>query len=111
MSAFFIDQISAPLRGAARPGKAGAFSTLRIAARCCAPRRGFRPVLLIPRDRFREAGGERCLRREAEALARARHVEPAPRLAVRLRRIPYELAGESGRARDRGREVRDRDLL
>src|ERR1044071_6203339 len=68
-------------------------------------------VFEVPRDGAFDAVGERGLRLEAEPLARAADVELPARLAVGLRRIPRETAGESGRLGDHRGELADRDLV
>src|SRR6185436_6773909 len=63
-----------------------------------------------PLDRFAQPLIERSRRGEAELAARARDVEAAPRLPVRARRVPHDLAVVSGVAANGLGQVADRDL-
>ena len=65
----------------------------------------------VPGDRALDALAELCAAAEAEELLGPLDVEPAPRLAVRLRVVPDDLAGVAGRLGDHGRELADRDLV
>src|SRR4051794_22581706 len=69
---------------------------------------GVRP---IPIDRLRQAGGERRAGAEPELVRGALDVEHPPRLAVRFRRVPHDLAFETCGLPDEHRQVVDRDLL
>src|SRR5687768_17827347 len=64
-----------------------------------------------PRNRLTQTLIHRRTRAESEELRGAAGVEHAPRLAVRLGRVPYDLAAESGLARDDPREIADQHFL
>src|SRR5204863_10033649 len=85
-----------------------------IASATSAPARPLRRMngaRAVPGDRAREAVSERRARVEAETLLRAGGVELAPWLAVRLGRVPDELAVVPGELRDQLGEVADANLL
>src|SRR2546423_12506664 len=76
------------------------------------PRRGrFALSCPVPLDRTCQAVSKARRRAKAEQLLGARHVELAPRLAVRLRRVPRDLAVVAGQLGDHLRELPNRDLL
>src|SRR4051794_35765362 len=64
----------------------------------------------IPGDRLLEPLTQRRASTEAEELLRACRVELSPRLAVRHRRVPHQLAVESRQLRDQLRQLADRRL-
>src|SRR5439155_3857081 len=66
-----------------------------------------RSVSAVPLDRSLEALAQRGARAEAEQLLGARRVETPPRLAVRLRRVPDDLAVEADELRDELRGLAD----
>src|SRR6185436_15180242 len=68
-------------------------------------------MFFVPGNRRRDAAIEWGARLEAEALTRARHVELAARLAVRLARVPYELPVKAAGTRDDLREISNRHLV
>src|SRR4051812_34818389 len=74
-------------------------------------RRGCDRVVAIPGHGALETFAQRCLRLEAEQLARAGCVDASPRLAVRHRRVPGDLPPEADDVGDELRELADRDLL
>src|SRR4051812_36378892 len=71
------------------------------------PSQGCWTVLLPPFDRSLQAFFEGCLRCETERVKRARGVEHAPRLAVRLSRVPAHRASEADQPPDCLRQVTD----
>jgi len=67
-------------------------------------------VLAVPRDRALEPFAQRRARLEAEEVAGASGVEAPARLAVRHRRIPFDLACEARELCDLFRKLANRDL-
>src|SRR4051795_11232841 len=67
-------------------------------------------AVAVPRDRAPEALCKRRARAEAEQLLCPGGVELAARLAVRHRRVPDDLALESGQVGDRLGQIADRRL-
>src|ERR1700722_13890338 len=67
-------------------------------------------ILAVPGDGAGEAVSQLGAGFEAEELAGTRHVELAARLAVRHRRVPGDLAAETGQLGDQRGQVADRDL-
>ena len=65
------------------------------------------PLAAEPLDGTRHAVGKRDLGLEAEALPGPRHIELPTRLAIRLRRVPDDLAVEARGRGDRLGEVLD----
>src|SRR2546430_14830159 len=65
----------------------------------------------VPPDRLRQSDIHRRAGAEAEFVGGARDLELAPRLAVRLARVPDDLAAEAALLGDDAREVADGDLL
>src|SRR5207302_1503981 len=67
-------------------------------------------VALRPCDRLLEAVAEIGACGETEVVAGTGRVKHSPRLPIRLRRIPANLATVFGEVDDQSREVADRDL-
>src|SRR5450759_520140 len=72
--------------------------------------RAERPIGLVPLDGVTQAVLEGGPGRKTEALAGAAGVQRSARLAVRLGRVPAQLALKSGQPGDKPDQVLDRDL-
>ena len=68
-------------------------------------------MCLEPGNGLRDALLKRILRLEAEQLFRPRYVQTAARLAVRLGRVPDDLAGEPDFRRNHGGKIVDVNLF
>src|SRR5580700_6002857 len=66
--------------------------------------------LPIPLDRAAQPILERRVRAKSKIALRTRRVQRTTRLTVRFRRVPHDLASESGEASDRLHQIPDRDL-